>query len=133
MADVCTDGRFEIIARAKQAILESTNIDTSPDEMKVLDNFLFRCWQMDWLDKYDKRKTNVGQWIPCSERLPERNECVLVQTCWLDEEFKIIAAYRDTPEWTDKEVWRVENGYAGNDEVIAWMPLPDPYKEGETI
>lgn len=50
--EVCTDGRFEIIERAKQDLLESTNIDTSPDEMKVLDNFLFRCWQMGWLEKY---------------------------------------------------------------------------------
>lgn len=66
MADMCTDNRFEIIARAKQSILDSTNIDTSPDEMKVLDNFLFRCWQMDWLDCYDENKRLVeqkqGQW-----------------------------------------------------------------------
>lgn len=52
MNEVCTDNRFEIIERAKKHILEATNIDTSPDEMKVLDNFLFRCWQMGWLDKY---------------------------------------------------------------------------------
>lgn len=52
---VCGDNRFEIIAKAKAHILESTNIDSSPEEMKVLDNFLFRCWQMGWLDKYDKK------------------------------------------------------------------------------
>ena len=50
--NICNDGRFEIINKAKQDILKSTNIETSPDEMKVLDNFLFRCWQMGWLDKY---------------------------------------------------------------------------------
>jgi hypothetical protein len=49
------DNRFEIIAKAKEDLINSTNIETSPDEMKVLDNFLFRCWQMDWLDKYDKK------------------------------------------------------------------------------
>ena len=52
MCEVCTDNRFKIIDKAKEHILECTNIDTSPDEMKVLDNFLFRCWQMGWLDKY---------------------------------------------------------------------------------
>lgn len=66
MADICGDNRFEIIARAKQSILDGTNIDKSPDEMKVLDNFLFRCWQMDWLDCYDENKKLVeqkhGQW-----------------------------------------------------------------------
>ena len=49
---MCTDNRFEIIGKAKKHLLEATNIDTSPDEMKVLDNFLFRCWQMGWLDRY---------------------------------------------------------------------------------
>lgn len=53
MNDVCGDNRFEIIAKAKQDILESTNIQSSEDEMKVLDNFLFRCWQMGWPNKYN--------------------------------------------------------------------------------
>ena len=52
MGEVCTDDRFEIIEKAKKSILNATNIETSPEEMKVLDNFLFRCWQMGWLDKY---------------------------------------------------------------------------------
>jgi hypothetical protein len=55
MNEVCTDNRFEIIEKAKKHILEATNINTSPEEMKVLDNFLFRCWQMGWLDKYEER------------------------------------------------------------------------------
>lgn len=59
MSEICTDNRFEIIERAKKDILDSTNIDMSPDEMKVLDNFLFRCWQMHWLDKYKSRDDGV--------------------------------------------------------------------------
>lgn len=54
--DMCGDGRFEIIERAKTALLESTNIEQSPEEMKVLDTFLFRCWQMGWLDKYEVKE-----------------------------------------------------------------------------
>lgn len=52
ICDVCGDNRFEIIEKAKIALIESTNIETSEDEMKVIDSFLFRCWQMGWLDKY---------------------------------------------------------------------------------
>ena len=54
--EVCGDNRFEIIEKAKNHILQSTNIETSKEEMLVLDNFLFRCWQMGWLDRYDERK-----------------------------------------------------------------------------
>ena len=52
--DKCGDNRFEIIARAKKDLLEGTNIETDEDEMKVIDNILFRCWQMGWLDRYDE-------------------------------------------------------------------------------
>ena len=49
----CGDNRFEIIDKAKRDIIAKTNIESSPDEMKVLDSFLFRAWQMGWLGKYD--------------------------------------------------------------------------------
>lgn len=52
MCKMCSDDRFKIIEKAKKDIIKSTNISTSEEEMKVIDNFLFRCWQMGWLDKY---------------------------------------------------------------------------------
>ena len=52
MANICGDDRFKVISKAKAALIEGTNIETSAKEMEVLDNFLFRCWQMGWLDKY---------------------------------------------------------------------------------
>lgn len=54
---IAGDGRFEIISKAKEDLIRSTNIETSEDEMKVLDNILFRCWQMGWLKKYDTGET----------------------------------------------------------------------------
>lgn len=50
--EVCGDDRFKVIETAKRDLLDSTNISGSDDEMKCLDSFLFRCWQMGWLDKY---------------------------------------------------------------------------------
>ena len=49
----CGDNRFELIDKAKRDIIAKTNIESSPDEMNVLDSFLFRAWQMGWLGKYD--------------------------------------------------------------------------------
>ena len=57
MADICGDN-IKIISKAKEALIESTNIEESPKEMAVLNDFLFRCWQMGWLDKYDKNKAD---------------------------------------------------------------------------
>ena len=43
------DDRIEKIAYAKHILMESTNIEGSPDEMAVIDSILFRMWQMGWL------------------------------------------------------------------------------------
>ena len=64
------------------------------------------------------------KWIPCSERLPEIYEEVLVCT-----------VYGDQYVWnlTDGDgsyMWEDEYGYwQCFESVIAWMPLPKPYKE----
>ena len=49
MSEICTDNRFEVIAAYKKKLMERTNIETSPDEMAVIDNVLFRFWQLGWL------------------------------------------------------------------------------------
>ena len=50
---ICGDNRFEIVRKATVDLMKSTNIDSSPDELAVLENILFRAWQMGWLDKYE--------------------------------------------------------------------------------
>ena len=64
MSEIYTDKRFDIIASAKQKIIEETNITTSPDEMAVLDSLLFRMWQMGWLPgcKGDA-ELEIAHWI----------------------------------------------------------------------
>lgn len=51
----CGDDRFEIINETKEYIINATNIDTSPEEMVVLDNICFRLWQLG-LTKRNKDK-----------------------------------------------------------------------------
>ena len=61
------------------------------------------------------------QWIPCSERLPEVNESVLVTTEWND----ISIAWRIG---IDKWFIHEGNTNATTDDLAAWMPLPEPAK-----
>lgn len=56
MLEICTDNRFELIDKYRQRLIDATNIETSPDEMKALDSILFRFWQMGWLDKLEDRE-----------------------------------------------------------------------------
>ena len=54
MNDLCDDNRFELIEKYKKELIDATNIETAPDEMAVLDDILFRFWQMGWLDSVDR-------------------------------------------------------------------------------
>ena len=57
-------------------------------------------------------------WIPCSERLPEDNERVLVTTAW---------GYV-TIGWIKQNIWSTDSIVNLRDFVLAWMPLPEPWK-----
>lgn len=61
------------------------------------------------------------RWIPCSERLP--NKPIRVQT-QLDNEWIVTAYYYDNTWYTVPDLGQGLK----NDEIIAWMPLPKPWK-----
>ena len=65
-----------------------------------------------------------GKWIPVSERLPDLWEVVLVT-----DENSIVFEYEMRPLDEEGNVCE-EWSFLGR-KIIAWMPLPDPYKEGE--
>ena len=60
-----------------------------------------------------------AEWIPCSERLPEKDELVLV-TVWND----VTIAWRNIYGGWESAEDMYEKG-----DVTAWMPLPKPYRE----
>ena len=64
-----------------------------------------------------------AEWIPCSERLPEDGVAVLTTT--ENEEVDIDQVITDP----FKERYFQSNTAYDNFQVIAWMPLPKPYRE----
>lgn len=73
------------------------------------------------------------QWILCSERLPENNRQVLVYArsvhfalAKYDEMREADGTYK--MQWVTFDAWKP---FYKIKEVVAWMPLPEPYQEGE--
>ncbi len=64
-----------------------------------------------------------NKWIPCSERLPERNESVLTYHRNVLFDYQYVSWIDD---YSGKWVGFCESP---SDEVLAWMPLPEGYKE----
>ncbi len=58
--NICEDNRFEIIEKAKEKLLNATNIEDSKEEMKVLTNILFRMWQVGLINE-EKLEINKSQ------------------------------------------------------------------------
>lgn len=83
-----------------------------------------------------KTERKTGKWIPCSERLPEpnRHDALNVDVYYLAQtEFgdMIVASYNESHEGT--KWWEQMYSYRiFDDEIVAWMPLPEPYEEART-
>lgn len=62
----------------------------------------------------------TGEWIPVSERLPEGYAQYL---CYCEGGDCYVF-------WLDNEPWAEET--VEKERILAWMPLPEPYKDGDT-
>ena len=86
----------------------------------------------------------INEWIPCSERMPEEHDTAFTKykgtEKWHDfmfakasNEVLVTAKFEDgtTKSFTMRTFdgkW-VDRESIVNKKIIAWMPLPEPYKE----
>ena len=69
-----------------------------------------------------EKKLAEREWIPCSERLPLKEQDILATTTW---GYVTIANRWFGDNWFIHE----GNSNAKTSDIIAWMPLPKPYRE----
>lgn len=68
---------------------------------------------------------DIYEWIPCSERLPEKSEWHLAYTD--NGNFDVIYFSKKHQKWNVFDESTEANHAI---EVSAWMPLPEPYEKG---
>lgn len=74
-----------------------------------------------------EEQPKIGEWVPCSEQLPEVPEGIDDDDC---PEFNVTikgAAESTTLRCDYEGTWFDDNGYIYP--VIAWQPLPEAYHE----
>lgn len=83
-----------------------------------------------------------SEWIPCKDRLPEEGVDVLISYRYKEGEGDTSHMYIDISSYGTvsfgghklegiKEWGQPFAYFNSNYEVVAWMPLPEPYKEEE--
>ena len=77
------------------------------------------------IDELPSITSKKEAWIPCSERLPENNGVYLVTIIFDIDETESGRDVTKAYFCSQSKKWQ----YFSNDEVIAWMPLSEPYKE----
>ena len=61
------------------------------------------------------------RWIPCSERLPNESGWYVISVVGFENITDVSYFYSDEAKWSD---------VSHTQSVVAWMPLPTPYKGG---
>lgn len=67
------------------------------------------------------------QWIPVSERLPKNRQVVLITNCKGNVSFGMYRGIDGIIGGVYWWHWKANT----SEGVIAWMPLPEPYQEGD--
>lgn len=83
------------------------------------------CWVDDMMNEIEMTP-KVGEWIPCSEQMPPIDKKVLV-TVDIQGDLAIDIADHSYGLWffADEYYSYTEKDF----KVLAWMPLPEPYRE----
>lgn len=93
-----------------------------------LDNSIFDCPEIDDIidklaDYEDMEEQATSKWIPCSERLPKLRRKVLVTAKEGNHTFVTMAFFTEH-SWMHRDPAELSD----ETELIAWMPLPEPYE-----
>lgn len=99
----------------EEKLVQYEYLGLTPDQIREVDRlYAEKCKEVAELKKFP--------WIPVTERLPEELDLVLV----CDRDGYVDIAWG----WYVKDKWWWNKGDDVNyDNIIAWMPLPEPYTE----
>jgi len=110
-------GRFNTIQLIDNAptVFDCRSCKNNGNERECVD-----CHEYSNFVKYEDRPQD--KWIPVSERLPERHKAVIVTDIETSDTYQ--------SQYIGNGYWDCDNGTLKN-RIIAWMPLPEAYKEEE--
>lgn len=97
---------------------------TNKEAADLLENKILLCVVGEWREAIEQaiNALKAQDWIPCKDRLPGQEQRVLINLS--DGDTSVGWLLRGDIWFTDYSCGKPE------DEVVAWMPRPEPYREG---
>lgn len=95
-----------------------------------------KCSDCDIDYHFEKLAPTIQRWIPCSERLPEP-PCLIYDRNGIQLTQRMITikiktgeqmAFRGETIENFLNIYKIEQLLNEHNKVLAWMPLPEPYK-----
>lgn len=124
---------FEFCGEVKVSVVDDkdTNIHDNDEIEPVSEEFLKDC-----AETAARYKRNFGNWISVEERLPKETEKEYYPVMYVTTSYGVVAwgFYR-----VKDEQWYLYNDImeefesVENNKIIAWQPLPEPYKPKKNI
>lgn len=113
------DGYYIRTPNKPQSVVAEIKIDT--------DEIIKRISALPSAEAYFTDGNKIAEWIPCSERLPsESGDYLCTIPLNADETYtEVLTFYKGKFYEDDTDEW----GALYHDDVLAWMPLPKPYRE----
>ena len=99
----------------------------------------YPCGEVDVLKCLPSAQPDTGNWIPVSWRPAEGDEArhyMYMFTCEMPYDGQEILVTTDHG-YIEKDInyiddgFHLDSGYDWRNDIKAWMPLPEPYQEGE--
>lgn len=119
-SDCDIDYHFEKLAPTIQQpyFIQLKNIVSNDDFRRIWEDLKHQCGNIVLLHEYEQLVYPTQRWIPRSERLPLDHDSVLIT----DYDYWIDIGYYDGQTWHYSDA-------VGTPKVVAWMPLPEAYRE----
>ena len=112
----------DLISRA-DAIEAVASADETNGTVKVFSGF-------EVIDILKELPSAEAEWIHCSDRLPnESGEYLATIPLDADETYTEVLTFHKGRFYEDDDEW----GATYHDDVLAWMPLPKPYREESEV
>ena len=124
---------IEVIKTQKESYENNPNIVVADELYEAMDMAMLAIQYVDRAHVLLNKalKEEEGTWIPCNVKLPKKEGSVLASIETRYEDY--ISHYVAKVWWNGSSWWHNYHKKVDDiDFVLAWMPLPEPYKEGDS-